>query len=170
MAPSGRPGVSALAPRVTANGVTMRLIHTSDWHLGRALHGESLLEHQDTFLGWLLEQAVTHQADAVVVAGDIYDRAVPPQDAVKLLDQTLAAFPQARIQVVLTSGNHDSPVRLGFGSALTEAAGIHLRTDVADMTRPVIVTDAHGETGIYGIPYLLPDAVMDELGAQRSHA
>jgi len=148
----------------------MRLIHTSDWHLGRTLHGESLLEHQDTFLGWLLDQAVTHQADAVVVAGDVYDRAVPPQDAVKLLDKTLAAFAQARIRVILTSGNHDSPVRLGFGSALTEAAGIHLRTSIDDITRPVIVPDAHGETGVYGIPYLLPDAVMDELGAQRSHA
>ena len=148
----------------------MRLIHTSDWHLGRTLHGESLLEHQATFLDWLLDQAVTHQADAVVVAGDIYDRAVPPQDAVELLDKTLAAFAGARIPMVLTSGNHDSAIRLGFGSALTEQAGIHLRTSVADITRPVIVTDAHGETGIYGIPYLLPDAVMDELGAERSHA
>jgi exonuclease SbcD len=148
----------------------MRLIHTSDWHLGRALHGQSLLEHQAVFLAWLLDQAVTHRADAVVVAGDVYDRAVPPLDAVALLDTTLAAFARARIPVVLTSGNHDSPVRLGFGAALSEAAGIHLRTSVADITRPVIVTDAHGEAGIYGIPYLLPDAVMAELGAQRSHA
>src|SRR5215472_13900685 len=170
MAPSGRPGVSALAPRVTANGVTMRLIHTSDWHLGRTLHGESLLEHQETFLGWLLDQAVTHQADAVAVAGDVYDRAVPPQDAVALLDKTLVAFARAGIPVVLTSGNHDSAIRLGFAAGLTEAAGVHLRTEVADIIRPVIVPDAHGEVGIYGIPYLLPDAVMDELGAERSHA
>jgi DNA repair protein SbcD/Mre11 len=148
----------------------MRLIHTSDWHLGRTLHGENLLGHQATFLDWLLDQAVTHQADAVVVAGDVYDRAVPPQDAVRLLDKTLAAFAQARIRVVLTSGNHDSPVRLGFGSALTEAAGIHLRTSVADITRPVVLSDSGGELGIYGIPYLLPDAVMDELGVPRSHA
>jgi exonuclease SbcD len=170
MAASGRPGVAALAPRVTANGVTMRLIHTSDWHLGRTLHGESLLEHQAAFLDWLLEQAVTHQAGAVVVAGDIYDRAVPPQDAVALLDKALVSFARAGVPVVLTSGNHDSPVRLGFGAGLSEAAGIHLRTRVADITRPVILPDAHGAVGIYGIPYLLPDAVMDELGAQRSHA
>jgi DNA repair protein SbcD/Mre11 len=148
----------------------MRLIHTSDWHLGRTLHGESLLEHQAAFLDWLLGQAVTHRADAVVVAGDIYDRAVPPQDAVALLDKTLVSFARADIPVVLTSGNHDSAVRLGFGAGLSEAAGIHLRTRVADITRPVTVTDAHGEVGIYGIPYLLPDAVMDELGAERSHA
>jgi DNA repair protein SbcD/Mre11 len=148
----------------------MRLIHTSDWHLGRTLHGESLLEHQAAFLDWLLGQAVTHRAGAVVVAGDIYDRAVPPQDAVALLDKTLVSFARAGIPVVLTSGNHDSAVRLGFGAGLSEAAGIHLRTRVADITRPVTVTDAHGEVGIYGIPYLLPDAVMDELGAERSHA
>jgi DNA repair protein SbcD/Mre11 len=148
----------------------MRLIHTSDWHLGRTLHGESLLEHQAAFLDWLLGRAVTHQADAVVVAGDVYDRAVPPQDAVALLDKTLVAFARAGIPVVLTSGNHDSAIRLGFAAGLTEAAGVHLRTEVADITRPVIVPDAHGEVGIYGIPYLLPDAVMGELGAERSHA
>jgi DNA repair protein SbcD/Mre11 len=148
----------------------MRLIHTSDWHLGRTFHGESLLEHQAAFLDWLLGQAVRQQADAVVVAGDVYDRAVPPQDAVALLDKTLVAFARAGIPVVLTSGNHDSAIRLGFGAGLTEVAGVHLRTEVADITRPVIVTDAHGEAGIYGIPYLLPDAVMEELGAQRSHA
>ena len=148
----------------------MRLIHTSDWHLGRTLHGQSLLEHQAAFLGWLLAQAVECQVGAVLVAGDVYDRAVPPLEAVELLDQTLAAFARAAIPVVLISGNHDSPVRLGFGSALSEASGIHLRTRAADIGRPVIVADAHGEVGIYGIPYLLPDAVMDELGAERSHA
>jgi exonuclease SbcD len=148
----------------------MRLIHTSDWHLGRALHGVSLLEHQEVFLDWLVGQAVAGHADAVLVAGDIYDRAVPPLEAVALLDRALAAFAEAAIPVVLISGNHDSPVRLGFGSALSERAGVHLRTRVTDIGHPVILSDAHGAVGIYGIPYLLPDAVMDELGAERSHA
>src|SRR5580692_1878334 len=148
----------------------MRLIHTSDWHLGRTLHGVSLLEYQAVFLDWLVGQAVAGQADAVLVAGDIYDRAVPPLEAVTLLDRTLAAFAEAAVPVVLISGNHDSPVRLGFGSALSERAGVHLRTSVADIDHPVILSDAHGAVGIYGIPYLLPDAVMDDLGAERSHA
>ena len=148
----------------------MKLIHTSDWHLGRTLHGADLLPHQEDFLRWLLDQAVSRQVDAVLVAGDVYDRAVPPADAVALLDRTLLAFAQARIPVVLTSGNHDSAVRLGFGAGLSEAAGIHLRTRVADLARPVIVADSRGEVGIYGIPYLLPDAVMAELEAERSHA
>ena len=148
----------------------MRLIHTSDWHLGRTLHGESLLEHQGEFLRWLLAEAVALRADAVVVAGDVYDRAVPSTDAVALLDATLTAFARERIPMVITSGNHDSTVRLGFGSGLSEAAGIHLRTSVADLARPVVLTDAAGELAVYGVPYLLPDAVMAELGAERSHA
>jgi exonuclease SbcD len=148
----------------------MRLLHTSDWHLGRTLHGESLLPHQVTFLDWLLAEATALEADAVVVAGDVYDRAVPPTDAVAVLDQALRGFAAARIPVLLTSGNHDSAVRLGFGSRLSEAAGIHLRTSVADIDRPLIVADEHGDIAVYGIPYLLPDAVMADLGADRSHA
>jgi DNA repair protein SbcD/Mre11 len=151
-------------------GRAMRLIHTSDWHLGRSFHGESLLEHQAVFLDWLLETALSHHADAVVVAGDIYDRAVPPTDAVVLLDKTLVAFARAGIPVVLISGNHDSQIRLAFGSRLTEAAGIHVRASARDISRPVILPDRHGDVGIYGIPYLLPDAVMADLGAERSHA
>jgi len=147
----------------------MRLIHTSDWHLGRTLHGESLLEHLAGFLEWLLAQAVSQHADAVVVAGDVYDRAVPPTDAVTLLDATLTKFARQHIPMIITSGNHDSAVRLGFGSGLSEAAGIHLRTTTADLARPVVLSDSGGEVGIYGIPYLLPDAVMAELGAERSH-
>ena len=138
----------------------MRLIHTSDWHLGRTLHGESVLEHLAGFLDWLLAEAVRRRADAVVVAGDVYDRAVPSTDAVTLLDATLTAFARERIPMIITSGNHDSAVRLGFGSGLSEAAGIHLRTSLADLARPVVLTDSGGELAIYGVPYLLPDAVM----------
>jgi DNA repair protein SbcD/Mre11 len=147
----------------------MRLLHTSDWHLGRTLHGENLLGHQETFLDWLLTEAVRHQVDAVLVAGDVYDRAVPPVDAVRLLDRTLLGFAQAGIPMVITSGNHDSAVRLGFGSGLSESAGIHLRTELPDAGRPVLLPDPDGPVAVYGLPYLLPDAVMTELGCARSH-
>ena len=154
----------------SVHGGAMRLIHTSDWHLGRTLHGENLLPYQDDFLRWLLDEAVRQQAGAVVVAGDIYDRAVPPVDAVRLLDAALLRFAQARIPVILTSGNHDSAVRLGFGAGLSEAAGVHLRTSVADLARPVLLADEHGPVAVYGVPYLLPDAVMADLGVQtRTH-
>lgn len=147
----------------------MRLIHTSDWHLGRTLHGENLLGHQAAFLDWLLAEATEHQVDAVLVAGDIYDRAVPPVDAVRLLDAALLGFARAGLPVVLISGNHDSAVRLGFGAGLSEAAAIHLRTSLADAARPVVLSDEHGPVAIYGIPYLLPDAVLAELDCARSH-
>jgi exonuclease SbcD len=147
----------------------VKLLHTSDWHLGRTLHGASLIEHQRGFLAWLLELAVRERVGAVLVAGDVYDRAVPPTDAVRLLDDALAGFAAARVPVVLTSGNHDSAIRLGFGRALGRSAGIHLRTDLSALTDPVLVSDDAGELAIYGIPYLLPDAVMAELGAERSH-
>jgi DNA repair protein SbcD/Mre11 len=148
----------------------MRLIHTSDWHLGRTLHGESLLEHAAGFLDWLLALAADRGADAVVVAGDVYDRAVPPPDAVAVLDTALTGFARAGIPVIAISGNHDSAVRLGFGAGLSETAGIHLRTRLADVARPVVLADGAGPVGIYGLPYLLPDAVAADLGAERSHA
>jgi len=147
----------------------MRLIHTSDWHLGRTLHGENLLGHQAVFLDWLLAEAERRQVHAVLVAGDVYDRAVPPADAVRLLDTALLGFARAGIPMVLISGNHDSAVRLGFGAGLSQAAGIHLRTSLADAARPVLLGDEHGPVAIYGIPYLLPDAVMAELDCARSH-
>jgi exonuclease SbcD len=148
----------------------MRLIHTSDWHLGRTLHGESLLEHAAGFLDWLLAVAAGRGADAVVVAGDVYDRAVPPPDAVAVLDRALTAFARAGIPVIVISGNHDSAVRLGFGSGLSETAGIHLRTRLGDVARPVVLADDAGPVAVYGIPYLLPDAAAPVLGAERSHA
>ena len=148
----------------------MRLLHTSDWHLGRTLYGEDLLTYQAAFLDWLLAEAAGRQVHAVVVAGDVYDRAVPTIDAVAVLDQALRGFAAARIPVLLTSGNHDSAVRLGFGARLSELAGVHLRTSVPDIARPVLLRDEHGEVALYGIPYLLPDAVMADLRAERSHA
>jgi len=148
----------------------MRLLHTSDWHLGRTLYGENLLTYQAAFLDWLLAEATTLQVHAVVVAGDVYDRAVPTTDAVAVLDRALRGFAAARIPMLITSGNHDSAIRLGFGSRLSEVAGVHVRTAVADIARPVLLTDEHGEVALYGIPYLLPDAAMADLEAERSHA
>ncbi len=143
----------------------MRFLHTSDWHLGRCLHSEAMLEHQQAFLRWLVDLAVSRTVDAVLVAGDVYDRAVPPTDAVAVLDDALAAFAAAGVPVVMISGNHDSAIRLGFGGALAERAGVHLRTDLTALTDPVLV----GDVAVYGIPYLLPDAVLADLDAERSH-
>jgi exonuclease SbcD len=147
----------------------VRLLHTSDWHLGRTLVQTSLLDAQETFLDWLLDLAVEREVDAVLVSGDVYDRAVPSTDAVRLLDRTFVRFAAAGVPLVLVSGNHDSAVRLGFGRELSAVAGVHLRTSIAEIATPVVLHDEHGPVGIYGIPYLLPDAAREPLGAERTH-
>ena len=145
----------------------MRLLHTSDWHLGRSLHGVDLLEHQAAFLEHLVELTRSEGVDAVLVAGDVYDRAVPPVEAVTLLSETLARL-SARAVVVVTSGNHDSAIRLGFGAGLMRA-GVHLRTRVADVASPVTLRsragEGDGDTPVlaYGLPYLDPDVVRRAL-------
>ncbi|KMM44425.1 exodeoxyribonuclease I, partial [Cellulomonas sp. A375-1] len=140
----------------------MRMLHTSDWHLGRSLHGVDLLDHQAAYLDHVVDVVRTEQVDAVVVAGDVYDRAIPPVEAVTLLSETLARLAELTT-VVLTSGNHDSATRLGFGAALMRER-VQLRTRVAGLDRPVEVTDDEGRTLlVYGLPYLDPDTVRSQL-------
>ena len=141
----------------------MRLLHTSDWHLGRSLHRADLRDAQAAFLDGLVETVRAENVDAVLVAGDVYDRAVPSLDAVELCESALVRLREAGARVVLISGNHDSARRLGFGSRLVAAAGVHLRTRVADAATPVLLEDAGGPVAVYGIPYLEPEAVRGEL-------
>ncbi|WP_139983481.1 exonuclease SbcCD subunit D [Nocardioides litoris] len=148
----------------------MRILHTSDWHLGRSFHREGMLTHQAAFVDHLLEVVATERVDLVVVAGDVYDRALPPVDAVRLADETLVRLAASRAAVVVTSGNHDSAQRLGFSSRLIDAAGVHLRTDVGGVGTPVVLHDAHGPVAVHGLPYLDPHAVADPWALpRRSH-
>lgn len=139
----------------------MRILHTSDWHLGRSFHREGMLEHQAAYVDHLLEVVERERVDLVVVAGDVYDRALPQVDAVRLADETLARLAASRARVVITSGNHDSAQRLGFSSRLIDAAGVFIRTDAAGVGTPVLLPDEHGEVAVYGLPYLDPDAVRE---------
>ena len=108
--------------------------------------------------------------DLVVVSGDVYDRALPHVDAVRLADETLARLAASRAKVVLTSGNHDSAQRLGFSSRLIDAAGVFIRTDASTVGTPVLLEDEHGPVAVHGIPYLDPDACREPWGlAGRSH-
>jgi len=145
----------------------MRLLHTSDWHLGRSLHRADLRAAQSAFLDHLVAVARAEKVDAVLVAGDIYDRAVPPVDAVELCEDALLRLHDTGARIVLISGNHDSARRLGFGSGLLDKAGVHLRTRPGALARPVLLEDAHGPVAVYGVPYLEPDAVRDELPPAR---
>jgi exonuclease SbcD len=143
----------------------MRLLHTADWHLGRSFHGVSLLDAQATYVDWLVGVASDAGVEAILVSGDLYDRALPPVDAVRLADEALARLVEVA-PVVVISGNHDSAARLAFGSGLFERAGLHLRTDVARIGEPVLIGDA----AIYPIPYLEPDVARPLLEVQaRGH-
>ena len=148
----------------------MRILHTSDWHLGRSFHREGMLGHQAAYIDHLLEVIEQEQVDLVVVAGDVYDRALPPVDAVRLADETFARLAASRAKVVVTSGNHDSAHRLGFGSRLIDAAGVFIRTDAATAGVPVLLEDEHGPVAVYGLPYLDPDSLREPWSlSHRSH-
>ncbi|WP_424860588.1 exonuclease SbcCD subunit D [Streptomyces sp. MMS24-I29] len=146
----------------------MRILHTSDWHLGRSFHRVSLLEAQAAHLDHMVATVREHEVDAVVVAGDVYDRAVPPLSAVELFDDALHRLAAAGVPTVMISGNHDSARRLGVGAGLIGRAGIHLRTDPAHCATPVVLRDTHGDVAFYGLPYLEPALVKDVLGAERA--
>lgn len=165
----------------------MRLLHTSDWHLGRSFHGVGMLDAQRGFIAQLVDFVREQSVDVVLIAGDVYDRALPGLDVVKLLDDALVAITDAGAKVVLTSGNHDSAIRLGFASRLLERGGVHLRTRVEDLDSPVLFSlagdnarvvtaaDAAGAgearplLAIYGIPYLEPRLVAGKLDAAANH-
>ncbi|MCW2620700.1 MAG: exonuclease SbcCD subunit [Frankiales bacterium] len=129
----------------------MRLLHTSDWHLGRSLHRADLHDAQAGFLDHLVETVRAESVDAVLVAGDVYDRAVPSVDAVRLYSSAVERLSELA-RVVVISGNHDSAVRLGAGGRVLDRAGVHVRTAPAGVGSPVLLTDRHGEVAVYGIP------------------
>ncbi len=132
----------------------MRFLHTSDWHLGRSFFGVSLLGDQAHVLDQLVGLASEAGIDAVLVAGDVYDRSAPPADAVSLLDETLTRLVAgARIPVVVIAGNHDSGERLGFGSRLLDERGLHVAG-----TAPlrVVLGDEHGPVEVLAMPFAEP--------------
>jgi exonuclease SbcD len=144
----------------------MRFLHTADWHLGRPFHGESLLDAQAAAVDHVAAVAREQAVDAVLVSGDLYDRALPPVEAVRLADDALGRLSEI-CPVVVISGNHDSATRLGFGSGLLARAGVHVRTDPAAIGRPVML----GGACVYAIPYLEPDVTRAALGCgERGHA
>ena len=136
----------------------MRLLHTSDWHLGRSFHGASLLDEQAEALDRIVELAREAAVDLVVIAGDLYDRAIPPAEAVSLFTDTLARLRSAGIAVVAIAGNHDSHVRVSVYDPLLSALGVTIRGAVSRAAEPVLVLPAAGgaAVAVYPLPYLEP--------------
>lgn len=145
----------------------MKFLHTSDWHLGRQFHNVSLLDDQKLALQQILGMIEAESPDALIVAGDIYDRSVPPATAVTLLDETLhKVCDELSVPVIMISGNHDSASRLSFGARQLGRSGLHIMGDLLSVTEPVVLKTKSGDAHIYGIPYCDPESVRHSFAGE----
>jgi exonuclease SbcD len=142
----------------------MRILHSADWHVGRSFFGASLLDHQAAVLDAVVDLVRSEGVDVVVVAGDLYDRSIPPTDAVALLSETFTRLVQAGSHVIAITGNHDSATRVSFADRLLEAGGLHLCGDPRRAGLPVLL----GGVAFYPIPYLEPVVAAALVGAEDS--
>lgn len=140
----------------------MRFLHTGDWHLGRLFHGVHLTDDQAYVLDQLVQIAREERVDVVIIAGDVFDRAVPPVEAVALLDETLARIVgDLAIPVIMIAGNHDSARRLAFGSRLLASRGLYVAGAVTANLNPITLDfgDTAGPVHFYCLPYAEPAEV-----------
>ena len=137
----------------------MKLLHLSDLHLGKRVNGFSMLEDQRVILTQIVDLAEEEKVDAVLLAGDLYDKPVPPAEAVTLLDRFLTRLSGGGIPVFAISGNHDSPERLAFATRLLAGEGIHLTAQYQGPQLPFLLQDEYGDVAIYALPYLKPALV-----------
>lgn len=137
----------------------MKFFHLSDLHLGRRMYEFSLMEDQTYILDEILRLTDKESPDAVLLAGDIYDRAVPSAEAVELFDRFLCALAERRVPVLAISGNHDSPERIAFGAHLMAPSGVFLSPVYGGTVEPVTLSDAFGEVRFYLLPFVKPSNV-----------
>ncbi|GAB2648862.1 exonuclease SbcCD subunit D [Vibrio panuliri] len=138
----------------------MKFLHTSDWHLGRQFHNISLLEDQQAVLAQIITYIQAHPVDALVIAGDIYDRSVPPTAAIEVMSQFIETVcGELSLPVIMIPGNHDGAQRLGFASSQMKASGLHIIANFDDMLKPVVIDSSIGEVAFYGMPYNDPELV-----------
>ncbi|MDF1662911.1 MAG: exonuclease SbcCD subunit D [Planctomycetota bacterium] len=143
----------------------MRFIHSADWHLGRLFHGLHLTDDQSYILDDFVKLVADSKVDAVIIAGDIYDRSVPPAAAVQLLDEVLTKLAvELGVPVVLIAGNHDSPHRLGFGSRLFQNHKVTVAGPLSLKTKPLLIRDKWGSVAVHTLPYCEPGYAREALG------
>jgi len=150
----------------------MKFIHTADWHLGKLVQGVYMTEDQRHVLQQLIAAVEQEKPDAVIIAGDLYDRGVPPTEAVELLDETLERIVvELRTPVLAIAGNHDSPDRLDFATRIMEGQGLHLVGRLKRDMKPVVLRDSFGEVHFHLVPYADPAQVRHVLGDEsiRTH-
>lgn len=143
----------------------MRILHTSDWHLGRLFHQISLVDEQRCAIEQVLDYIKTYQPDVVIIAGDIYDRSVPPASAISLFDDFVdTCLSQLGVPIIAISGNHDGAERLGFASRQLATSGMYLVTTLEQMTQPIVLDDEHGPVDFWAVPFHDPAQVADFTG------
>lgn len=150
----------------------MKFFHTADWHLGKLVQGVYMTEEQRYILKQFIQAVEEEKPDAVIIAGDLYDRAVPPIEAVHLLDEVLEKIVlELKTPVIAVAGNHDSPSRLNFGSGIMKNNGFHIVGNFTEDFKPVILQDEYGEVHFHLIPYCDPSMVRNVLDDEeiRSH-
>ncbi|WNC70813.1 exonuclease SbcCD subunit D [Thalassotalea psychrophila] len=139
----------------------MRFIHTSDWHIGRLFQNISLLDDQLFVLKQIKQYAEDHKIDALVVSGDIFDRSVPPSEAVDALNKFIRSMEALAIPIIMISGNHDSAKRLRFGAKQMQKAGLHILADLSEIEQGIVINSETGPVTFYGIPYHDPVEVRE---------
>lgn len=140
----------------------LRILHTADWHLGKIVNGVHMTEEQEFILNKLIEVMRQTQPDILIIAGDLYDRAVPPKEAVQLLNKTLTyIYREFNIPVLIAGGNHDSPDRLDFASDLLREQNLIIRAKYEINSEPIIIYDEYGPVHFHIVPYLEPEEVRD---------
>lgn len=134
----------------------MKFIHISDLHLGKRIYEYSLLEEQVHILNQIIEITDSEKPDGVLIAGDVYDKPIPPAEAVKLFDDFLVRLSQRKTEVFVISGNHDSPERIAFGARIMSAGGIHLSPVYNGEIEPFSMSDEYGKVNVYMLPFVKP--------------
>ena len=137
----------------------MKFVHTGDLHIGKIVNGFSMIEDQRYILKQVYEISRREKADALVLAGDIYDRAIPPADAVVLFNDFLTDMVRAGIPVLMIRGNHDSPERLGFADAILEEEGIYIAGVYKEELKKVEIADTYGNVSFVLMPFVKPASV-----------
>lgn len=137
----------------------MKFLHTADLHIGKKIYEQSLISDQKYILDRILEIALKEQVDAVLIAGDVYDRAIPPTEAVTLLDEFLTSLHREEIPVIAVSGNHDSPERLSFGDRILEEQGLYISGNLQEPLRTVSLQDQYGPVQFVLLPFVRPAVV-----------
>lgn len=148
----------------------MKILHTSDWHLGRMIYGRSLLEDQEHFIQKVFLPAVEKfEPDLVILAGDVYDRQIPPVEAIRLFDKTLLSLYQRGTAVAVLAGNHDSADRLAIGAAMLRQSGVYIAAHLEDLWEPLVLEKDGERVCVYLLPYCEPAEIRQFLGREEIH-